>query len=105
MIETRVHLRTPPLDYVRLTIEIPDAALLSAVEVTLAGLDPAWRTDTSITRAVGDDHFRTNPGAALKVPSVAVDTEWNPLFRPDWGTTHATIREVAPAGMDLRPWT
>lgn len=103
MIETRVHLRTPPVDYIRLAIEIPDSAPNSA-EVSLASLDPAWRTETAVTRAVGDSHFRKAPLVALRVPSVAVDTEWNLLFHPDRGASHASIVEVAPAGMDLRLW-
>jgi RES domain-containing protein len=103
MIETRVHLRTPPVDYIRLTIEIPDTAPDSA-EIRLASLDPAWRTETSVTRAAGDNHFRSTPLVALRVPSVAVDTEWNLLFHPDWGASHASVVNVAPAGMDPRLW-
>jgi hypothetical protein len=103
MIETRVHLRTPPVDYIRLTIEISETAFVSA-EVSLASLDPAWRTDVSITRAVGDNHFGSTPLIPLRVPSVAVGIEWNLLFHPDWGTTHASIVDTGPADMDARLW-
>ena len=103
MIETRVHLRTPPVDYIRVTIEIPDTAP-DPVEISLPSLVPAWRTDTAITRAVGDNHFRSTPLVALRVPSVAVDTEWNLLFHPDWGASHASTVEIAPAGIDVRLW-
>jgi RES domain-containing protein len=60
MIETRVHLRTPPVDYIRLTIEIPEI-VPNSVEISPASLDPGWRTETSVTRAVGDNHFRSAP--------------------------------------------
>jgi RES domain-containing protein len=81
VIETRVHLRTPPVDYIRLTIEIPDTAF-RPVEISLSSLNPAWRTDTSLTRKVGDRHFGSTPLVPLRVPSVVVDIEWNLLFHP-----------------------
>jgi RES domain-containing protein len=101
--ETRVHLKTPPVHYIRLTIEIPATAFTPA-EISPASLDPAWHTNTSITRAVGDKHFGSSPFVPLKVPSIVVDIEWNLLFHPNWGASHASIVEKAPIEMDPRMW-
>jgi RES domain-containing protein len=103
ILETRVHLKTPPVDYIRLTIEIPDAAFTPA-EISPASLDAAWRTDASITRTVGDKHFDSTTSIPLRVPSVVVDIEWNLLFHPNWGASHASIVEKAPIEMDPRMW-
>lgn len=104
VIETRVHLKTPPIDYVRLTIDIPDTSF-SPEDLTSLALDPTWRTDTSVTRKVGDMHFSNRPLVPLKVPSVAVETEWNLLFHPEWGASHAIVVEKAPIVLDLRMWS
>ena len=103
VVETRVHLRIPPIDYIRLTIEIPDAAF-HPVEISNASLSPWWPTDLSITRQTGDQHFINKPQVPLRVPSIAVDTEWNLLFHPDWAVKHASIVERAPIGLDHRLW-
>lgn len=103
VVETRVHLRTPPIDYIRLTIDIAETGV-APEDLTSAVLEPSWRNDTSVTRRIGDLHFRTSPLAPLKVPSVAVDTEWNLLFHADWGGSHALVVDKAPMAFDLRMW-
>jgi RES domain-containing protein len=90
ILETRVHLKTPPVDYIRLTIEI-DNKNFTPEDLTSAVFGSVWRTNTSVTRKLGDLHFRANPLVPLKVPSVVVDTEWNLLFHPDWGGSHAVV--------------
>jgi RES domain-containing protein len=103
ILETRVHLQRMPIDYVRLTIEISDT-VVAPDEVTIGDLDPGWRTDTALTRRVGDTHFLRTPLNALKVPSVVVDTEWNLLFSNDYARAHASITDKRPIEMDPRLW-
>jgi RES domain-containing protein len=105
IIETRVHLKTPPLDYVRLTIEIPDASF-TPVDISDASLGSGWRNNLSITRAAGDSHFATQKLVPLRVPSVVADIEWNLLFHPEWAAAvHVTIVEIVPIDMDPRMWS
>jgi RES domain-containing protein len=104
ILETRVHLRRLPVDYVRLTIEIPDADF-HAREIDLGDLPQGWRTDESLTRGIGDAHFNGTPLIPLKVPSVVVDTEWNLLFSRDYAIAHASMIERNPIDMDPRLWT
>jgi RES domain-containing protein len=104
ILETRVHLQRMPIDYVRLTIEIPDT-LIPPNEVPTGDLDPEWRTDTALTRRVGDVHFLKTPLIPLKVPSVVVDTEWNLLFSNDYTRAHASITDKQPLTMDPRLWS
>ena len=93
-----------PIDYVRLTIEIPDA-LVPPYEVTAGQIGPEWRTDTVLTRRVGDAHFAATPFIPLKVPSVVVDTEWNLLFSRDYARAHASITDRQPVARDSRLWS
>jgi RES domain-containing protein len=104
ILETRVHLQQMPIDYVRLTIEISDT-LVPPHEVTIGELDRGWRTDTALTRRVGDAHFLKSPLIPLKVPSVVVDTEWNLLFSNDYARAHASITDKQPIAMDPRLWS
>ena len=75
------------------------------VLLRLPFLDSAWRTNTSVTRRLGDLRFRTSPLVPLKVPSVVVDTEWNLLFHPDWGRSHAVVVDKAALSFDVRMWS
>lgn len=102
LLETRVHLKRMPADYVRLTIEIPDA-VFNPLEVNLAS-SPDWRSDLALTRSIGDKHFTTDPSTPLKVPSILVDTEWNFLVSRDYAAAHASIVERQPVSMDPRLW-
>ena len=104
ILETRVHLRRIPVDYVRLTIEIPDT-VFHPHEVIAGSLDPRWRLDTALTRRVGDTHFSSAPLVPLKVPSVVVDTDWNILFSREYATAHALIVDKEPIVMDERLWS
>ena len=104
VLETRVHLRRMPIDYVRLTIEIQDTFVVTH-EVSVLTIDPRWRMDTAITRGVGDRHFASDPFRPLKVPSVVVDTEWNLLFSRDYAEAYASIVDKQPIAMDYRLWS
>jgi hypothetical protein len=96
--------RRLPVDYVRLTIEIPDSHFHPR-EIDLGDLPQGWRTDESLTRGIGDAHFNGTPLIPLKVSSVVVDTEWNLLFSRDYAIAHATTVERNPIDMDPRLWT
>jgi RES domain-containing protein len=104
ILETRVHLRRIPVDYVRLTIEIADT-VFHPHEVTVGRLDPNWRFDRALTRQIGDAHFSGTPLVPIKVPSVVVDTEWNILFSRDYAAAHATVVDKEPIIMDARLWS
>lgn len=104
MLETGVHLQRMPIDYVRLTIEIPDT-VFDPKEVSAASLSVNWKSDTSVTRRIGDLHFGAFPMVPLKVPSVVVDTEWNLLFSRDFAAVHVEIVDNEPIAMDVRLWT
>jgi|SRR5579864_788202 len=104
ILETRVHLTRLPVDYVKLEIEIPDAAF-HPHEVTAASLVPGWRTDPAYTCSVGDALLRADPLRPIKVPSVVVDTEWNVLFSPDYAAAHASIVSTEPIDIDPRLWS
>jgi RES domain-containing protein len=103
ILETRVHLRRMPTDYVRLTIEI-DETLVPPSGLSAATLDPGWRTDTAFTRRIGDSHFNNTPLLPLKVPSVVVDTEWNLLLSRDCARAHASVVENEAIELDSRLW-
>jgi RES domain-containing protein len=104
ILETRVHLRRMPVDYVRLTIEIPDI-FFHPNEVDVRGLDPEWRLDRALTRRIGDEHFSNTPLVPLKVPSVVVDTEWNILFSRDYASANVSIVGEEPVTLDPRLWS
>lgn len=104
ILETRVHLRRIPVNYVKLTIEIPDSVFHPEV-ITDSTLDPGWRLDTALTRRIGDSHFGNTPSVPLKVPSVVVDTEWNILFSREYAAAHASIIEKKPIDLDPRLWS
>ncbi len=104
ILETRVHLQRMPIDYVRLTIEIPDT-VFDPKEVSAASLDANWKSDTQVTRKVGDLHFGSFPTVPLKVPSVVVDTEWNFLFSRDFAAVHARIVANEAIALDIRLWS
>lgn len=104
ILETRVHLRRMPVDYVKLSIEIPDAVFNPQV-VTAGSLGPRWTLDTALTRRLGDVHFANTPMVPLKVPSVVVDAEWNILFSRNYAASHAMILENTPLSFDSRLWS
>ena len=81
MLETRVHTRSLPKNYVRLTIEIPDAAF-APKELLPSDLIPDWKADLAGTRRIGDLHFNAFPMVALRTPSVVVDAEFNLFVLP-----------------------
>ena len=103
ILETRVHLRRMPVDYVSLAIEIRDSAF-APHEVPLAELDSNWRYDPVLTSGIGDTHFVATPMIPLKVPSVVVESEWNILFSPDYAAAYATIVDKQSLTIDSRLW-
>jgi RES domain-containing protein len=99
ILETRVHLRVPPVDYVLLTVEIGD----EYVEASLPG--EILHAELHVTRAVGDVYFAGAANLPLRVPSVVAPAECNFLFSPEYARNRATILKVEPLVFDRRLWT
>jgi len=101
ILETRVHLRTMPLNYVRMTIEIADQAPIVDGRVNLPA---GWQHNPVVTRMYGDEHFGMHADSAFIVPSVVVDTDWNLLFTPEFAAKHAHVVGQEPVAFDVRLW-
>jgi RES domain-containing protein len=103
ILETRVHLIRPPVDFVKLEIEIAD--YLIPIVVTPEDLKPGWRTDEAYTRAMGDELLRAAPSSPIRVPSFIAPTEWNVLFSAECAAASATIVSSEPIDFDHRLWS
>lgn len=104
ILETRVHLRRMPVDYVRLTIEISDPRFLPHL-VDREQLPSGWQLDGELTRRIGDAHFSQTPMVPLQVPSVVVEMEWNLLFSREYAAVFASVVQQEPVTMDPRLWS
>ena len=106
VLETRVHLRAMPVDYVRFTIEISDS-FREVVTMSPASLGIGWQTDLRLTRKIGDLYFQKyiDVPLKLKVPSVVIENEWNLLLTPAFAELNARIVDWQPIGLDPRLWS
>jgi len=90
--EIVVHLSAAalPLDYVMLTIEIPDSSKVQ--EISSSELKPDWNTfpHSMETQRPGDQFIRDRKALLLKVPSAVVHGDSNILINP----LHRNIHEV-----------
>ena len=92
VLETRVHLRTPPISYVLLAIQI-DTSLAIQQTVDPRTLPIGWQSNIDVTRHIGDSIFTSTESLYLYVPSVVVSGEWNILFSDRFASTNAKIVE------------
>ncbi|MFN2459485.1 MAG: RES family NAD+ phosphorylase [Candidatus Velthaea sp.] len=91
-----------PHDLVRLRADIAEGIAVGAVDPH--GLAANWNAarDESL-RVIGDAWVAANATVALRVPSAAVDGEWNVLLNPahaDW--PRIALHEPAPFTYDAR---
>jgi RES domain-containing protein len=77
-LELRVHLKTPPLDYVLMEIWIPgDVPVLPE-----DSLPENWQDHLESTRNLGSEWLRSRSSVALSVPSAVVPFDRNYLLNP-----------------------
>jgi RES domain-containing protein len=92
LLEIAVHtpLNIVPVDYLMITIEIPDSAKIR--EILVKDLPPHWRSfpEMQFTQKLGDKFFHEGKYLALRVPSAVVSGDHNILVNP----LHADFRNV-----------
>ena len=98
ILETRVHLRRPPIDYVLLTIKIGDKFVNAALTTKIG------EADLAATRAIGDTFFISSPKVPLRDPSVVAPHEYNFLFSAAYASKRAQIIATEPIDFDYRLW-
>lgn len=85
MAEVAVHftLATLPVDYVMITIFIPDD--ISLKRINLPDLPPDWNTfpHSVLTQKIGDEFVTENKHCTLQVPSVVTKGDYNLLINPN----------------------
>lgn len=96
-LEVRVHLDLPPelapVDYVSMTIDIPDGAVDRIVE---RPPDP---------RSFGDVWLESRSSLGVLVPSFAVAESWNVLINPSHSdAAWLKVDDVKPFTLDPRLW-
>ena len=82
-VELFVNLNPPidPIDLVAASALLPSS--LSVEELPPAALPTDWKSHTYIeTQRIGADWMASRRSVALKVPSAAVDQDWNILLNP-----------------------
>lgn len=94
-ITVRLPLGIMPLDYMLVTLEVPDNSI---AELPATGLPADWRSfpHANSTQLIGDDFVRNGRSLALKVPSAVVPGEFNYLINP----RHPGIAAVRVAAVD-----
>jgi RES domain-containing protein len=103
--EIAVHtgLGTVPEDYVLVTIEIPDDALI--YEILPEALQPNWKSfpHTGATQVIGDKLLKQNNYLAIKVPSAVVQGDFNYLINPGHKDfNNVTIQKTEAFSFDKR---
>jgi RES domain-containing protein len=84
LLEVLVHLETDedhrPDAYQLLKIEVDDGPDFESVE--LSSLSPAWKSDESETRALGDAWLSRRKTPLIRVPSAITPETWNWVLNP-----------------------
>lgn len=84
MLETLVHLDLRadevPSEYQLIGVDVDARVVPMVLPDDLLHAD--WRSDFSLTRAVGDEFLRSNQSALLRVPSALVSQQFNYLLNP-----------------------
>lgn len=85
MAEVAVHftLATMPVDYVMITIDIPDD--IEIKQLVVADLPIAWKDfpHPRATQKIGDDFVNENRYCILIIPSVVTQGDYNVLINPN----------------------
>lgn len=104
---TEIAVHTPlgnlPLDYLLVTIEIPDT--ITILELPLTELPGDWKSipQAHSTQLIGDNFVAQGLYAVLKVPSVVVQDEYNFLLNPHHpAASGIVIRGIEPFNFDER---
>lgn len=104
---TEIAVHTPlgnlPLDYLLVTIEIPDT--ITILELPLTELPRDWKSipQAHSTQLIGDNFVAQGLYAVLKVPSVVVQDEYNFLLNPHHpAASGIVIRGIEPFNFDER---
>lgn len=103
--EVLVHLRpkTVPVDYVMVTIQIPDK--ISLQEVKIRDLPSVWNKFPSPweLRNIGSDWIKSKRSLILKVPSAVIDGDYNILINPEHSDiTKVKIKDIKDFEFDSR---
>lgn len=104
-VEIAVHtpLGNIPLDYMLISIDIPDE--LTIQEITPDELTKDWNALSHIhdTQLIGDQVIKSSAHPLLKVPSAVVQGEYNYLINPRHPESRKiSIREIEPYNFDRR---
>jgi len=104
LIEILVHLQLKesnlPPTFTLLRISVPDRLRVPALTVPTG---EAWKTDETITRALGDAWLKSRRSALARVPSAILPDTFNYLLNPlHPDAARITIAEVKSATLDPR---
>ena len=77
-----------PLNYMLISIEIPDS--ITPTLITKSKLKKDWKEDIDNTQFIGTEFARNNQSVILKVPSAVVDEEHNYILNP----AHPDMKKV-----------
>ncbi|WP_116789420.1 RES family NAD+ phosphorylase [Flavobacterium psychrotrophum] len=104
---TEIAVHTPlgniPLDYMLITIELPDTLSIDILEKSNLPADWKALPHAHATQLIGDAFIAAHKFVALKVPSVVVPGEYNYLLNPshpDFKTV--TVISIEPFDFDER---
>lgn len=61
-------------------------------EIAVSAMPADWRLNESVTRGIGDAHFRADP------------SEWSLLMTPEFAAVNVTIIETLPVDFNARLW-
>jgi len=106
-LELFVHIkeRDEPRDLVAVEAEfhLTDEMMGKLQREIRSRLGARWRFDIDGTRMIGDIWFEQNSSAAMLVPSVVIDVEWNILLNPQHADfAKLSILQVRPFRFDER---
>jgi RES domain-containing protein len=102
MAEVAVHftLATLPVDYITITIFVPDD--VSIQKINVSDLPDDWNTfpHPSTTQAIGDQFFADNKFCVLQIPSAVTQGDYNLLINPN----HPDFKRIKIIATDKFPF-
>jgi RES domain-containing protein len=102
MAEVAVHftLATLPIDYVMMTIFIPDDISLKKINISGLSLDWNMFPYSSTTQIIGDQFITENKYCVFQVPSAVTQGDFNLLINPK----HPEFKRVKTLGIEKFPF-